>query len=225
MARAGYWMLDYGYSARSELRGLATARDPSRRDSGAVGPGARPVVLLPGVYERWHFMLPLARQLEDLGHAVFFVPELGRNLLPIDESARLVAGLLAENDLRDVLLVAHSKGGLIGKYVMLRLDPEQRVDHLVAVNTPFSGSVWAERLKVPSIRIFDAADLTMTFLGARSPVNERITSVFGSYDQNVPAGSVLPGARNLRLAVGGHSRIIGSRAFAAVLAEQVARRG
>ena len=225
LAKAGYWMLDYGYSARSEVSALIRARrvgpvlEPG--SSASVARGAQ-VVLVPGVYEQWHFLLPLARRLARRGHTVHLLPELGRNTRPIAESARILAARLAADDLRDVVIVAHSKGGLIAKYVMLRLDPEQRVRRLIAVNSPFSGSAWARYLRIPSVRMFAADDLTVTFLGARSPVNARITSVCGTFDQHVPAGSRLPGARNIELPVAGHSRIVGSRAFATLLDAELA---
>lgn len=237
-------MLDYGYSARAEVGGILRPRGrralvgPAGAGQGAgggvdagggadAGGGPRPagpvnVVLLPGVYERWHFMLPIMRRLARQGHPVHPVPELGRNVLPIADSARLLADRLAADDLRNVVLVAHSKGGLIGKYLMLRLDPEHRVERMIAVNSPFSGSTWARYLRLSSIRMFAADDLTVTFLGAPSPVNARITSVYGTFDQHVQAGSVLPGARNVQLPVAGHSRIIGSRALAALLDEELA---
>ncbi|RFA14101.1 hypothetical protein B7R22_10845 [Subtercola boreus] len=243
LAMAGYWMLDYGYTMRAEAAGILRPRggggvladSGGARAGGAGAGGARgggagaggaaeplQVVLLPGVFERAHFMLPIARHLARRGHQGHLVPELGRNTLPIAESARIVADRLARDDLRNVTLVTHSKGGLIGKYLMLRLDPDQRVQHLIAVNTPFSGSDWARYLRVPSIRMFAADDLTVTFLGAASPANARITSVYGTFDQNVRAGSVLPGARNIQLPVAGHSRIIGSRALRAFLDAELA---
>ncbi|PPF76625.1 alpha/beta hydrolase [Subtercola sp. Z020] len=189
LARAGFWMLDYGYSVRSEVSGAVRGRRTvAVRAEGAAAAPVQ-VVLVPGVYERWHFMLPIARRLARLGHPVHLLPELGRNLLPIADSARIVAARLAADDLRNVVIVAHSKGGLIGKYLMLRLDPEHRVTRMVAINSPFSGSSWARYLRLRSIRMFAADDLTVTFLGAPSPVNERITSVFGTYDQNVQPGS------------------------------------
>ncbi|RFA11528.1 hypothetical protein B7R21_12555 [Subtercola boreus] len=248
LAMAGYWMLDYGYTVRAEAAGVLRlrghgaafsdtggaaaggvgARGAAAANAGAggaaAGSAAEPlqVVLLPGVFERAHFMRPIARRLARSGHRVHLVPELGRNTLPIALSARIVADRLARDDLRNVVLVAHSKGGLIGKYVMLRLDPDRRVQRLVAVNTPFSGSHWARYLRVSSVRMFAADDLTVTFLGAASPVNSRITSVYGTFDQNVRAGSVLPGARNIRLPVAGHSRIIGSRALGEFLDKELA---
>lgn len=224
-AKAGFWMLDYAYDAVDEFRGLfrtdavlastALAPPPTRTTS------RRPVVLLPGVFEKWHALYAVAGELRRAGHPVFALPQLGRNVAPINETAREVADFLETHDLHDVVLVAHSKGGLIGKYLMMRYDPQMRVAGLVAVNTPFSGSVWGRYLKVPSVRMFAPTDLTITFLGGDAPVNSRIVSIFGTFDQHVPAGSALPGAKNIRLPVAGHSRILSTRPLVVAVAGAV----
>jgi alpha-beta hydrolase superfamily lysophospholipase len=65
---------------------------------------------------------------------------LQRNRFDVPTAARLVADHIAAARLNSPVIVAHSKGGLIGKYVMLALDPDERIDRMIAVCTPFSGS-------------------------------------------------------------------------------------
>ena len=77
-----------------------------------------PVVLLPGIWEPWQFLRPLATVLHAGGHPVHVVTELGWNGRDLDASADDVIAHLAAHDLRRVVLVAHSKGGLIGKKVL-----------------------------------------------------------------------------------------------------------
>ncbi|MFT2526131.1 esterase/lipase family protein, partial [Escherichia coli] len=74
------------------------------------------------------------------GHPVHVVAGLGSNRRPIAESARQVADLLVGRDLSDVVLVAHSKGGLIGKHLLAFAPAGSRVRAMVAVATPFGGS-------------------------------------------------------------------------------------
>ncbi|MGL1316129.1 esterase/lipase family protein, partial [Vibrio parahaemolyticus] len=82
---------------------------PGRPDDLTTGT-KRPLVLLPGIYETWRFLQPLADALYARGHPVHVVAGLGSNRRPIAESARQVADLLVGRDLSDVVLVAHSKG-------------------------------------------------------------------------------------------------------------------
>jgi pimeloyl-ACP methyl ester carboxylesterase len=165
-------------------------------------------VLLPGIYETWRFLEPLARALHKRGHPVYVVDELGDNRRPIAEQASRVAVFLLARGLDDVVLVAHSKGGLIGKHVMAFDPAGARVRAMVAVATPFGGSRYSRLMPTPSLRAFASGDATMRALAAAAEANARIVSIYGSFDPHIPEGSELAGARNVRLAEGGHFRIL-----------------
>ncbi len=215
LLRRGWWaVLDWWYAAVWQVRSLGptTADDYRSGDRQAV-------VVIPGVYETWHFMRPLMDALHDRGHPVHVLPVLRHNVRPVPDAAREVLRYLEEHDLRGVLLVAHSKGGLIGKYAMTRLDDHGRIDRMVAVSTPFGGSGYARLAPVRHLRAFRAADPVLSGLARELDVNTRITSVYGVFDTLIPEGSALVGATNVRLPVGGHFRILADRRTrAAVLA-------
>jgi hypothetical protein len=172
----------------------------------AAGTG-RPVVIVPGVYERWNFLRPIANRLAAAGHPVHVIPELGINARPIPAAARRVGAFLAGRGLRDVALVAHSKGGLIGKAAMLQ-DVDGRIDRLVAVATPFSGSRMAELTLVPALRAFRPMHPVIRGLVAERDINARITSIFPAFDPHIPDGSAVEGGSNVRLDVVGHFRVL-----------------
>jgi hypothetical protein len=104
--------------------------------------------------------------------------------------------------------VAHSKGGLIGKYTMMLLDQTRRITRMVAVCSPFLGSRYASYMLLPSLRALSPRNAVTLQLSREQSVNERITSVYGLFDPHIPEGSVLPGARNVQLDTGGHFRIL-----------------
>ena len=115
---------------------------------------------------------------------------------------------LSGADLRGVALVAHSKGGLIGKHMMLLDDTERRIDRLVAVATPFGGSRYARYMIDPQLRAFRPTERTMAMLTANAMANARITSIYGSVDTHIPEGCALPGATNVEFPVTGHFRVL-----------------
>jgi hypothetical protein len=201
---ARWWAEDYLYAA---LRQLRSAFSRTRADEFLSGT-RRPVVVIPGIYEDWRFMLPLVRRLHEAGHPVHVVTLLQRNRIAVPKAAELIAGHIRGENLADVMIVAHSKGGLIGKYVMMSLDPEARIRGMVAVCTPFSGSRYAAFMLLPSLRAFSPRDAVTLQLSREERVNERISSVYGLFDPHIPEGSVLPGAKNIQLQTGGHFRIL-----------------
>jgi triacylglycerol lipase len=106
------------------------------------------------------------------------------------------------------VLVAHSKGGLIGKYLMADLDPHRRVESMVAVATPFGGSRYAPDLVLKGLRAFSPRDATTVLMAKNVEVNTRITSIYATFDPHIPEGSELPEARNIEVPTGGHFRIL-----------------
>lgn len=221
MARNGvWWLLDYLYAARWQLRATFNRTDPS---SYATGDRA-PVVVLPGVYETWKFLQPLIEQLHARGHPVHVVETLRRNRHPITDAAAHVTAFLQSADLRDVVLVAHSKGGLAGKLVMVGAEGE-RVMSMLAVATPFSGSRYARIMPGQTLRSFSPAHPSILEIARNQSANGRVVSVFGEFDPHIPEGSELVGAHNVRLATGGHFRILAHPQVLAEFAALVARGG
>lgn len=199
-----WWTQDYAYAAQQQWRsGVA----PTGRRGLATGDRC-PVVIVPGVFERWQFLWPTIVRLHARGHPVYTVDTLARNTVSIPRAAHRVAEFIAERDLRDVVLLAHSKGGLIGKFVMLDLDADARITGMIAIATPFLGSRWARFMVLPSLRAFAAGDPQIASLHARRGVNARITSIFAGFDPHIPEGSALAGARNIRINTGGHFRLL-----------------
>ena len=204
LRNGGSWLLDYRYAVIAQVRGALARSHPDDFGSGHLAP----VLIIPGIYESWHFMRPLIETLHEQGHPVHVVTPLQTNRRPVVPSAGIVAGYLREHDLHDVVIVAHSKGGLIGKYLMTRLDPDDRIVRLIAISTPFSGSRYARYLLVPSLRAFAGTNPHLAALGADQRLNGRVVSVYGRFDPHIPEGSVLPGAENIVINTGGHFRIL-----------------
>ncbi|NMM18252.1 MAG: alpha/beta hydrolase [Cellulomonas sp.] len=108
------WLFDYTYASRQQLASLLHpgGAEAFRSPPHPLTPA---VVLLPGIYERWQFMRPLATALHRQGYPVHVVHRLGLNRGTIPAMARRVAAHIEQQGLSQVGLIAHSKGGLIGK--------------------------------------------------------------------------------------------------------------
>ena len=215
LARDGrWWVQDYAFAAYWQMRAVLGAKDPGTYLSG----DGRVVLVLPGVWETWAFLRPLIARVHAAGHPVHVLASLGWNGRTVVDTAQDVAAYILEHDLHDVVLVAHSKGGLIGKYVMAMLDDSHRVSAMVAICSPFSGSRYAPYLLLRSLRAFSPRDPTTVLLAKNQTINNRIVSIYGAFDPHIPEGSELVGARNIRLPAGGHFRILAHpRTIATVL--------
>jgi pimeloyl-ACP methyl ester carboxylesterase len=181
--------------------------DPVERYPGGEG---APVLLLPGVYETWQFLRPAADYLYGLGHPIHTLPELGHNRRGIADSAALAQAYLDTHDLRGVILLGHSKGGIIGKRMMVVDDSGGRIAKLIAVCSPFSGSSLARFAPNPALRAFVPNDPLILELARDRSINARITSIYSRLDPLIPGGSRLEGATNVELPMVGHFRPLSS---------------
>jgi pimeloyl-ACP methyl ester carboxylesterase len=194
---------DWLYAGAWQIRALG----PTTADDYRSGDG-QPIVVLPGIYETWHFLRPIMDVLHAAGHPIHVVPALRYNLQDIPASAQVVMELLRREGIQKAILLAHSKGGLIGKYAMTLLDPDHRIDRMVTIATPFAGSEWARFAPVRHLRIFSAVDPVMSALARELQANARITSIWGVEDTLVPHGAELTGATNIHLDAPGHFQIL-----------------
>ena len=244
LKRLGWWALDYVYAGWQQLASLFRPKVPTHYSEGNMALPA--VVLLPGVYEGWLFLEPAASRLNAQGFRVFSVPELGLNRRPVPESAASVATLLAQlgesRGITECILLAHSKGGLIGKRAMVDavLGPEFSLKHdagapvpatptpvevlgLVAVATPFSGSPYAKYLLSRSLRDFSPVDAVLLALQADTALNHKIVSIYPEFDPHIPGGSALAGAVNIELPIAGHFRTLQDETLLAAVTRAVQR--
>jgi len=204
LQRALWWAGDYAYALAWQARAFVDRTDAARYRTG----DRTPIVVVPGVYESWHFLQPLVEALHDRGHPVHVIDPLRDNRVPVTAGARIVADHLRMHDLHDVVIVAHSKGGLIGKHVMAIGPAADRIRGMVAVATPFSGSLYARLMLTRTLRSFSPRDATILALARETAVDSRIVSIYGVFDPHIPGGSHLPGATNVVLDTGGHFRIL-----------------
>jgi hypothetical protein len=204
----GAFAADYAIAGWTQVLALVPASAPERYRRG--DPDKPTIVMVPGVYETWLFMKPVADMLNEHGYPVAVVRGLGYNRRPVVDTSKRLARALSRRPVRAAgrIIVAHSKGGLVGKHLMLTGGPAVDARAMVAVCTPFAGSRYARWLLDPSLRAFLPTDSTIVELSSHADVNSRIVSIYPPVDQHVPDGSQLAGATNVEIPVPGHFRLL-----------------
>ncbi|MBO0596506.1 alpha/beta hydrolase [Nesterenkonia sp. E16_10] len=217
------WGRDYIYALRRQASGLRGGPDPQAyRQPESQKPA---VLLLPGIYETWSFMLPVADVLREAGYDVHAVVDLGYNGGTIEDMAGLVEGHIRREGIGRCVLVAHSKGGLIGKLLLTRHIDTDLILGLVTLNTPFEGSPLARLLPLPALRLFLPRSPELAELGASLEVNRRIVSIYGRFDPHIPGGSHLEAAHNVQLGSRGHFLPLGKAQVHEAILEGVEQLG
>lgn len=200
---------DYGWFGKNAVE---TVRAGIFRATTTTKPSvSSPVtlVLLPGVYEDPSYFQSIRRQLEAVGYAIATVPQLGRMRAPVHVLAKCVLDFLTTIN-GPIILLAHSKGSLVGRAVLAALPTHVR--GMIAFAAPWRGSTLARLFPpftVVGKLVPDGPDVTQGWSDDREKlIRSRIYSLSPSWDPHIPGGSVLPGAHNIQLSTAGHFRLI-----------------
>ena len=189
---------------------------PLKHYLGHVLVGKEPVILIPGITIKWGFLRKLGDKISMSGHPTYVVPKLGLNFTDISTSAQIVREIINENKLKNVIIVAHSKGGLIGKYLLVNFNQDNRIKKVIAIAAPFSGSPLAKMIPHRSFRELRTTSKIIADLNSQQGVNSRIISIIPTFDNHVwqEANSFLKGAKNIQVNVRGHHKVLFSKEVA-----------
>ena len=207
------WIKDYAYLFSTKAF-TYFKHAPPKHYLGYIKEGKVPVIILPGLSLRWAFYKSIADHISLLGHPVYIIPKLGNNFRDLPSSAKKVREVIKENNLKNVIIVAHSKGGLIGKYLLLHEDSDKRIKGVIAIATPFHGSSIAKLIPHSSFKELSPDSKIIRYLENHSEVNKKIVSIIPSYDNHIwhPQGSYLEGAKkNINVEVFGHHLLLNDK--------------
>lgn len=214
------WVRDYFHLAKGHV---FMFHKPPKHYLGYILEKKSPVILIPGVYTKWQFLKAIADPISLKGHPVYAVPHLGYNTKAIDYSARLIRELIDEKNLHNVIIIAHSKGGLIAKHLLAFNSQDGRVVKVIAIATPFKGSSLAKLIPGKVIKELHPESEIIKKLHSRASVNQKIISIFGEYDNHVwPTENCrLEGAKNIQVNIHGHHKILFDKRVINIILEEI----
>lgn len=207
--RLVHWIHDYLHALHKQSHAFLYRKPPEHYIGYRVS-NKCPIILIPGVYEKWHFLRAIADPLSLKGYPIYVLEHLGYNTKAIHRSAQLVRELIDYEKLQNVVIIAHSKGGLIGKHLLVFDNKDDKVKKLIAIATPFGGSNIVRFLPIKSLKELHPEHETIKKLQAGKEVNHKIVSIFGIFDNHIwPLESCfLNGAKNIEINTYGHHKIL-----------------
>lgn len=207
--RIVYWIVDYFYLLRGNLL-MFIHKNPPEHYLGFVINKKAPIILIPGISNKWGFLKHLGDKISAKGHPVYIVGKLKFNLFDIRTSAKIVREIIDKNNLEKAVIVGHSKGGLIGKYFLIHENKDEKVKGLIALATPFSGSKLANQIPGKAHKELAPESKVIGELNSHKEVNSKIVSIMPEFDNHIwhKKGSFLQGATNITVEIKGHHKII-----------------
>ncbi len=204
------WAIDYAYMANG-WRMMYQHRKPPKHYLGHVINGKNPVILIQGVTLKWGFMKKLGDAISLAGHPVYIAPELGHNLDSVPNQAKLIEQIILDNSLQNVVIVAHSKGGLIAKHLLNNSPVSPKIKKIIAIATPFHGSNLTKYLIGKPFKELHPNSETVQNLNSKCDLDKKICTITPTFDNHVwhPKQTKLNSAsENITLPIKGHHKII-----------------
>jgi triacylglycerol esterase/lipase EstA (alpha/beta hydrolase family) len=189
---------------------------------------ATPVLLVHGVLCNAGVWSRMARLLRRARITPVFALSYGPPLASIDRFAEQlhakVESVCARTGAGDLVIVAHSMGGLV-TLAYLRRHGTARVRRVVTLGTPWQGSRQARTFPGTSLRQLRPGNPWLEALDVRAPAGgPPMVSIWSWHDSMVTpqTSSVLPGATNVALTGIGHNALLGDRRVARRVIAEIA---
>lgn len=202
-----FLLLEYALIAKLKIRSYLIRTPPSDWSQGGKGN----VLLINGWTETWAFFLEIGDFANSLGYRVDVPEGVGRNREDIFVIAEKIESYIIEEDLTDIVIICHSRGGYPAKLLLNDQEINKRIKKVIAVTVPFHGTKWRS-LRIGNLSSMIPDQVTLQKLRLDKD-NEKIISVRVSFDNHIiPFDSpILPGAENIEIPMVGHTRVLQSK--------------
>lgn len=184
--------------------GLLHPSPPSHWKKGEKGT----VVLLPGFGEPWTFLQTIAEDLNKLGYAIHVIQKLTYNFRSLATSVDLLKEHIEKQGLKNVILLSHSKGGLVAKQYMDTFT-DNNVSLSISIATPYHGTPLAH-IWIFSLKELIPNSQTIKQILYNTKNNHKILNIYAKIDNIIGSSKkpILPRAENVMIDVTGHTKIL-----------------
>ncbi len=182
------------------------------------------IILIPGYGCTYDYLMPLGNFLEKHGYKIHTPPEITPNIHKISYYVEKIKNYIEKNNLKNVILIGHSKGGIIARYLLKEEELKNKIKKAITISSPHKGSILAIYSR------FNAHELTpwsKTIRGINKQKDDlkNILNIYGIHDKIViPNRSLhLPGAKNIKIEIKGHNKTISSPKVWQIILEEISK--
>ena len=168
------------------------------------------VLILQGIHEKPNFLKTIAKRLHEKGFGILTIysqKETEETIAYLGEKSAKAIDNLKSNT---IFLLAHSKGGLVAKYLMDNY-PEinKRINIVITIACPWSGS-YLGLARFHNLSQLIPGSIFIKELLKNITNNYKIVNLYPTFDNHVIPNKnlVLEGAKNICIPVIGHTRIL-----------------
>ncbi len=198
------FILEYQLILQRTIQQYRSATPPDTWSKGKKGD----VIIVPGFNETWLFQKTIADFLNSLGYRIHTIPTIDHNTHTIEHCVREIESFIRIKKLNNVILLSHSKGGLIVQNLLNTSPANKRILKAFTISVPYGGTIWGYARFQNLHELLPNAKTTAN----TSQVNKKIINLYSIIDQHVIPNKnlLLAEAKNIQLNTFWHTRILES---------------
>lgn len=187
------------------------------------------VILVPGFADDHIFLMKIGEELNKNGYKIHSATQsikgFNTTTLSVQELATKLAGYIAQNNMTNIILVGHSKGGIVAKYLLENFGQiSDKIKNVFTIASPHQGTIFAY------VGIFHLHQLTpgsnlIKTLKTQTANTHKITNIYPKFDNTIVPNKnlILDGAINQQIKIVGHTRILYSNECTKIIIENLKR--
>ncbi len=168
------------------------------------------VILVPGFMDDHVFLMPIADALNSAGYKIHILKDFDTTFQSIEDLAKELDDYVKNNNLENIILVAHSKGGLVSRYVMEHYPNEnEKIIKVFTISTPHKGTIFGKAKKLHLYQMMPNSEMIRE-LNAQKNNLHKIVNIYPRVDNSIVPNKnlILDGAENHQIDIVGHTRIL-----------------
>jgi triacylglycerol lipase len=166
------------------------------------------ILLVPGFGGTWVDLQTIAAFFHKKDYRIHRVPTIEPNFFPIEYCVKEIKKYIIENNLKDLIFIAHSKGGLISRVLLTDKEVEKRIKKIFTIAVPHQGTLWG----YGKVKNLHELSYSSSIIKELPFGNKKIINITAKVDQHIvpKEKAFLKGATNIELDIIGHTRILES---------------
>ena len=164
------------------------------------------VLMIVGLNENWNFLKTVSDHINAKGYRVHFPKFETRS--PLRICTLDILKYIDDNNLKNIIIITHSKGGLIARSILK--DHDDNIQSIIEISSPNQGTIFGY---LGFINLKELKPNCKTLKELENINTQKIINIFPQFDNHViPNTSLyLEGAKNVKLDIVGHTRILESK--------------
>jgi len=166
------------------------------------------IILIQGLHESWTFLESIGNHFNQKGYKILTIPQIKTNTIPTLEAVKICKRFIEKQNLINLIIIAHSKGGIVARYLLQDLTIANRIDKVISIATPYKGS----RLVAILPNAHDLSPDSPTIKTIQIPLSgeNKTYNFYPIFDNHIiPNDSlILPSIHNHKINIVGHTRIL-----------------